>query len=258
MTHTHICIAGTLFRIAQAPDSDDDPTPQNSPPLSRAAPVNTVPIKMNGIHNIKSATNTEPSSVAYSSGVDDEQPSETRHSRRKRNHSLSNSFHYAGNFSSHSSSRLSDSSSSDDDDASSNDDSSVPFFRNTLSKRQKPTFNESDAHQRIQRTPKASRSRDYKDCEFTPDSGIAVTPGPGSSGISNTNNLRKQCSDGNNNSNRSGSGSGGGGGGSRTNNQKINEDESLTTSLKLFQQSMARIRRNFRNIGDASFSEDSD
>lgn len=211
---------------------------------------------MNGSHNFKSATEAP---VAYSSGVDDEQPSETRHSRRKRNHSLTNSFHYAGNLSSHSSSRLSNSSSSDDDDASSNDDSSVPFFRNSLTKRQKSTFDESNAQQRIERTPVASRSRDYKDCEFTPDSGIAVTPCPGSSGISSTNNLNKHFSDGNNNSNRSGSGSGGGGSGSRTNNNhKINGDESLTTSMKLFQQSMARIRRNFRNIGDVSFSEDSD
>lgn len=208
--------------------------------------------------------------MAYSSGVDDEQPSETRHSRRKRNHSLTNSFHFAGNLSSHSSSRLSDSSSSDDDDAASNDDSSVPFFQfGSLPKRQKAAFDDSNGQPRIERTPVANRSHDCKDCEFTPDSGIAVTPCPGSSGIANTNHLNKHFSDGNNNSNRSGSGSGGGdggggsggGGGSsggRTqNNHKINGGESLTTSMKLFQQSMARIRRNFRNI-DASLSEDSD
>lgn len=251
MTRTHFFIAGTLFRIAQTPDSDDDPTPQNSPPLSRAAPVNTVPIKMNGGHILKSATTTDAAAVAYSSGVDDEQPNEIRHSRRKRNHSLTNSFHYAGNLSSHSSSRLSDSSSSDDDDATSNDDSFVPFFRSSLSKRQKTAFDDSHGPQHIERTPVANRSRDYKDCEFTPDSGIAVTPCPGSSGISSTHNFNKHFSDGNNND-------GGGGSGSRTNAHKINGDESLTTSIKLFQQSMARIRRNFRNIGDASFSEDSD
>lgn len=214
---------------------------------------------MNGSHNFKSVAATETTSVAYSSGVDDAQPSETRHSRRKRNHSLTNTFHYTGNLSSHSSSRFSDSSSSDDDNVASNDDSSVPFFCNNLSKRQKSTFDDAHAQQRsIERTPVASRSRDYKDCEYTPDSGIAVTPCPGSSGISNTNNLNKHFSDGNNNSNRSGTGNGGGGSGSKPNNHKINGDESLTTSMKLFQQSMARIRRNFRNIGDASFSEDSD
>lgn len=216
-----------------------------------------MPIKMNGKHNFKSTAPTTEATVAYSSGVDDEQPNETRHSRRKRNHSLTNGFHYAGNLSSHSSSWLSDSSSSDDDDATSNDDSSVPFFRNNLSKRQKPAFDEGHAQQRIERTPVASRARDYKDYDFTPDSGIAGTPCPGGSGLSTTNNLNKHFSDGNNNSNRSGSGSGGGGSASRT-NHKINADESLTTSMKLFQQSIARIRRNFRNIGDASFSEDSD
>lgn len=208
------------------PDSDDDPTPQNSPPSSHR---NSASIKLNG-HNSTTTANV------YSSGVDDEQPNESRHSRRL------SAYHY-GNFSSHSSSRLSNSSTSDDDDASS-DDSAVPFFCKNN--------NQSQAHtsqtmaSRLERTPIASRSRDIKECEYTPDSGIATTPGSS-----------KHFSDGNNNAN----GNRSYGSGSRTlSNIKNNhgDNDTVTSSMKLFQQNVTRIRRNFRNIGEASYSEDSD
>lgn len=259
-----ISIVGTLFRIAQTPDSDDDPTPQNSPPLSQSTMRlnHPTPVKVNGIHKFNNA---------YSSGVDDEQPNETRHSRRKRNHSLTNNYHYNNNnFSSHSSSRLSDSSSSDDDDASSND-SSMPFFCNNLSKKQKFANGEQREQQqqqieqnnqtastltRLERTPIASRSRDTKGCEFTPDSGFVTTPGSSTSCTLPA----KQHSDGNNNSNTNNNGNNSNrSSGSKANgNHKINGDDSIATSMKLFQQNVSRIRRNFRNIGEASYSEDSD
>lgn len=71
-----------------------------------------VTTKLNGTHSNSLAP-------AYSSGVDDDQPNEVRHSRRKRNHSLTTNNYHFTNYSSHSSSRLSNSSSSDD--TSSND-----------------------------------------------------------------------------------------------------------------------------------------
>lgn len=122
---------GSLFRVIQTPDSDDDPTPGNSPVAQNVAHPSTVPTKMNGTN-----------APAYSSGVDvdDDQPNEVRHSRRKRNHSLTTSNYHYTNYSSHSSSRLSNSSSSDDDDTSSND-SSIPFFTNHLNKRPKRNGN---------------------------------------------------------------------------------------------------------------------
>lgn len=101
-------LTGQLFRIVQAPDSDDEPTPENSP-ASHSVNL-SVPTKLNGTSSTKLAP-------AYSS-VDDDQPNEVRHSRRKRNHSLTNNYHFTI-YSSHSSSRHSNSSSSDD--TSSND-----------------------------------------------------------------------------------------------------------------------------------------
>lgn len=103
-------LLGALFRIVQAPDSDDEPSPENSPALHNVN--HSVPIKLNG-------TNSTNLAQAYSSGVDDDQPNEIRHSRRKRNHSLTTNNYHFTNYSSHSSSRLSNSSSSDD--TSSND-----------------------------------------------------------------------------------------------------------------------------------------
>lgn len=147
------------------PDSDDEPTPDSSPILQNVS--QSPATKVNGIHS----TNPAP---AYSSGVDDDQPSE-RNSRRKRHHSLTTTNYHFTNYSSHSSSRLSNSSS---DDASS-DDSSIPFYSNHLNKRSKQTTDNnksSPGSQCDEHTP--SRSRDAKDCEVaTPDSGIGSTPG---------------------------------------------------------------------------------
>lgn len=159
---------GANFRIVQTPDSDDEPTPDSSPASQN---VQAPAIKVNGVHS----TNTAP---AYSSGVDDDQPSE-RNSRRKRNHSLTTTNYHFTNYSSHSSSRLSNSSSDDGDTSS--DDSSLPFSSNQRSKRPKQQENnETTALLRLERTP--SRSRDPKDCELTtPDSGIGSTPGSSTS-----------------------------------------------------------------------------
>lgn len=219
-TSTGITSNGSLFRVAQMPDSDDDPTPQNSPPSSIR---NIVPIKMNGSsHSFNSPT-------VYSSGVDDEQPNDTRHTRRV------TSYHYS-NLSSHSSSRLSNSSSDDDDGSS--DDSSVPFRGNQ-------TQSSSHLFTRIELTPIASNSRDLKHCEYTPDSGISMNPSGSSS---------KPMADGMGSSaNRNY-----GGCSSRTLSNLKGDNDSMSTSMKMFQQSVTRIRRNFRNIGEASFSEDSD
>lgn len=166
MIKTIVCVTGANFRIIQAPDSDDEPTPDSSPQTPQAPPT-----KLNGVH----LKNT-----GYSSGVDDDQPSE-RNSRRKRNHSLTTTNYHFTHYSSHSSSRLSNSS-SDGDDTSSDDDSSLPFFSNHLNnKKKRLKQNESnEASQapslRFERTP--TRSRDPNDCELaTPDSGIGSTPG---------------------------------------------------------------------------------
>lgn len=161
-----IFLTGTNFRIVQAPDSDDEPTPDSSPQSVQVSAT-----KVNGAHS---------KSTAYSSGVDDDQPSE-RNSRRKRNHSLTTTNYHFTRYSSHSSSRLSNSS-SDDDDTSSDDDSSLPFFSNHLgNKKKRLKRNENNETSqtpllRFERTP--TRSRDPKDCELgTPDSGIGSTPG---------------------------------------------------------------------------------
>lgn len=277
----HIQFSGIPFRIAQTPDSDDDASPQNSPQISQSnnnLPA-AVPIKTNGVHNLN---------PAYSSGVDDEQPDENRlynrNGRRKRNHLLTNSYHYT-HYSSHSSSRLSSTGSSDSDDASdSNDDS---FFTNSLSKKRKltngntvaapscsaPSCNEDPRTlisntvlvlRACEKTPIANRSRDLKDSEFTPDSGIS-SAGCSSTG-SATANVQGNYQDGNNNINNINNNANGSSSDKhctvRSNqhnnsNKKTGKDESIT-SIKLFQQNVARIRRNFRNIGDASYSEDSD
>lgn len=203
------------------PDSDDDPTPQNSPPSSIRS---IVPIKMNG------SSHSFHSPAVYSSGVDDEQPNDNRHSRRVA------SYHYS-NLSSHSSSRLSNSTSEDDDGSS--DDSSVPF---------RGSQSQAASHllpHRLERTPNANHLREVKSGEFTPDSGISMAPGSSSS---------KHLSDG-----IGGAGARTiGGCSSRTLSNLKSDTDTMTTSMKLFQQNVTRIRRNFRNIGEASFSEDSD
>lgn len=232
-------------------------------------------IKINGTH----APNT---TRTYSSGVDDEQPNETRHSRRKRNHSMTTTNYHYTHYSSHSSSRLSDSSSSDDDDTTSND-SSAPFFSNNLIKKPKQSGNEATSVQqteeipsiltRLERTPLANRSRDAKSYELTPDSGIASTPGSSTSSAtqstsipsqrkssssfisSNENNANNDDEDDDdevdiddNHNNRSCNGK----------VSKVNRNDAMSTSIKLYQQSVLRVRRNFRNIGDVSYSEDSE
>lgn len=163
---------GANFRIVQTLDSDDEPTSDSSPVSQNVGQQPAT--KVNGVHS----TNTAP---AYSSGVDDDQPSE-RNSRRKRHHSLTTTSYHFTNYSSHSSSRLSNSS-SDDDDTSSDDSSRL--FSNHLTKRSKQTTenNETASHSsllRVERTP--SRSRDQKDFDVaTPDSGIGSTPGSSTS-----------------------------------------------------------------------------
>lgn len=103
---------GSLYRVIQVPDSDDEPTPSNSPTTQRPVDGNAEPPKLNGSNG----------STIYSSGVDDNQPNEVRHSRRKRNHSLTKINYHYRNYSSHSSSRRSNSSSSDDKDNDDDDD----------------------------------------------------------------------------------------------------------------------------------------
>lgn len=158
---------GAHFRIVQTADSDDEPTPDSSPVSQNPQAPTT---KVNGLHT----ANTAP---AYSSGVDDNQPSE-RNSRRKRNHSLTTANYHITNYSSHSSSRLSNSSSSDDDDTSS-DDNSLPFFSNHMNKRPKRNLTNDGSQTSLL---SIEGIRDPKDCEIaTPDSGIGSTPGSSTS-----------------------------------------------------------------------------
>lgn len=201
---------GSMFRTSQLPDSDDDPTPQNSPPMIR-------PPRYNGTRTNK------PSSAYSSGGVDDEPLSGSRrHSWRKRNNSGNANFpiHHS-QLSSHSSSRIS--SSSEEEDAST--ESSVILFQTArmgTSSQNASTNN---------KTPVVDRSRSFA-VENTPDSGISSMVG--SSGGSTA---RKH--DGNNYS-----------------NAKRHAVGSNTT--KLFLQKVARVRRNYRNIGDDSYSDDSE
>lgn len=216
-------IVGTLFHAAvtvQSPDSDDDPTPQNSPPITRHTLIRTT--RQNGCH--------KPNIVTYSSGgVDDEPFNEnrpyTRHSRRKRNHSLNTNFqlHYS-HLSSHSSSRISSSSGEDAEST----ESSAPLFQTVAHNREggsssstalipngfgKPyTVNEN--------TP--IRSRPHGIDNYTPDSGISSASGR---------------QDGNNNS-------------------SVKKSVNGSEPTKLFLQKVSRIRRNYRNIGDVSNSDE--
>lgn len=203
-TSTGITSNGQLFRLAQShADSDDDPSPENSP--------RAIPVPINGSHH--SLNN-------YSSGIDDERPNRSR--RRKTNISLNRNQNNFGHYSSHSNSRLS-SSCSEDDDASSND-SLLPFFDN---KKRKMGQNGNvevttvAAQNENERTTTTNQSW----MNFTPDSGISVVGG------SSTSTSRH---DGNNNAN----------------SLRNNGD----SSMKLFQQKVARVRRNYRN----NFGDDSD
>lgn len=239
---------GLLFRIAPtAVDSEDDPTPPNSGTESEpVALVRVIPMPLNGTHNFEAAS--------YSSGIDDEHPNEDHHYhhqvRRKRNISSmpANGTGYA-HYSSHSNSRLS-SSCSQDEDASSQD-GLTPFYQNNgkmrrsndrdLDKTPAPRNNVADA-----RTPGTSVSSSASSVrqmlDFTPDSGIAMS----AHGSTSSNGLQHTSSGSGSNHHTS-------------NNNNVNQDGNNNTngeSVKLFQQKVARIRRNYRyNFGDDSDSD---
>lgn len=217
-TSTGITSNGQLFRVAQSnADSDDDPSPENSP--------RAIPIPINGTHHSLNVNN-------YSSGIDDERPNNNRYNslrRRKANISLNRNQNNFGHYSSHSNSRLS-SSCSEDDDASSND-SLLPFFDNKKRKLSEngnvddPCVVVDEAVSTKTTTPSQSW------INFTPDSGISAV---GSSSTSSSAPPSTSRHDGNNNGN-----------GIRNNGD---------SSMKLFQQKIARVRRNYRN----NFGDDSD
>lgn len=201
-----------LFRLAQShADSDDDPSPENSP--------RAIPIPINGSHHSLSVNN-------YSSGIDDERPNRYNSSRRRKiNISVNRNQNNYGHYSSHSNSRLSSSCSDDDDDASSNESSMLPFFD---SKKRKLNENGNDGADIVVAdenglTEATTTTNQSSWLNFTPDSGVGCS--------SSTSTGRH---DGNNNAN-----------GLRNNGD---------TSMKLFQQKVARVRRNYRN----NFGDDSD
>lgn len=217
-TSTGITSNGHLFRVAQSnADSDDDPTPENSP--------RAIPIPMNGTHHSLNVNNY--------SGIDDERPNNNRYNnlrRRKANISLNRNQNNYGHYSSHSNSRLS-SSCSEDDDASSYD-SLLPFFDNKKRKLSE-TGNVDDQRVVVDdnlSTKAATSSQSW--INFTPDSGISAV---GSSSTSSSAPPSTSRHDGNNNAN-----------GIRNNGEN--------SSMKLFQQKVARVRRNYRN----NFGDDSD
>lgn len=216
-TSTGITSNGHLFRLAQShADSDDDPSPENSP--------RAIPVPINGSHH--SLNN-------YSSGIDDERPNRYHSSRRRKtNISLNRNQNNFGHYSSHSNSRLS-SSCSEDDDASSND-SLLPFFDN---KKRKMSTNGNVEVDVVADENELSTTTNQSWMNFTPDSGISVVGGGGSSSSRCTSSAPPSTSrhDGNNNAN-----------GLRNNGGD--------SSMKLFQQKVARVRRNYRN----NFGDDSD
>lgn len=246
---------GLLFRIAPtAVDSEDDPTPPNSGTESEpVALVRVIPMPINGTHNFEA--------TSYSSGIDDEHPNEDRHHhhyhhqvRRKRNVSSmpANGTGYA-HYSSHSNSRLS-SSCSQDEDASSQD-SLTPFYQNNngkmrrsndrdLEKTPAPHKNVADTKTPGTSASSSSTSSRRQMLDFTPDSGIAMS----AHGSSSSNGLQHTSS-----------GSGSNHHTSNNNNNNVNQDGNNNTngeSVKLFQQKVARIRRNYRyNFGDDSDSD---
>lgn len=179
--------------------------------------------RLNGANVIKP-------NITYSSGGVDDEPLNENRRRRKRNQSHNANFpiHYS-HFSSHSSSRFS--SSSSDEGTESTESSTILFqmvlpTRSSNSSAQNGTDKTSEP---AQNTPIANRSR-TQGLENTPDSGISTSASCGSS-------LHKQ--DGNINSNAKTSVNG-------------------SDPNKTFLQKVARVRRNYRNIGDVSYSEDSE
>lgn len=179
-----------------------------------------IPVPINGSHHSFNANN-------YSSGIDDERPNRYNN-RRKTNISLNRIQNNYGHYSSHSNSRLS-SSCSDDDDASSND-SLLPFFDNK--KRKLSENGNADVVVDEQHALATSSTTPHPSwMNFTPDSGISAV---GSSSASSSAPPSTSQHDGNNN-----------GTGMRSNSD---------SSVKLFQQKIARVRRNYRN----NFGDDSD
>lgn len=221
---------GQLFRrLAHQShvDSDDDPSPENSPRSS------AIPIPNNGSHHSLNVNN-------YSSGIDDERPNRYNNSRRRKtNISLNRQqLNNYGHYSSHSNSRLSSSCSDDDDDASSND-SLLPFSNKKTKLSENGNNNGGNADAVIatengKATTAATSTTTgttttNRSSWLTPDSGISSS----AVGSSSTSSGRH---DGNNN-------------GFRTNGGD-------SSSMKLFQQKVARVRRNYRsNFGDDSDSD---
>lgn len=214
-TSTGITSNGQLFRAQSTADSDDDPSPENSP--------RAISIPINGTHHSLNVNN-------YSSGIDDERPNHYNSSRRRKTNVLLNrNQNNYGHYSSHSNSRLS-SSCSEDDDASSND-SLLPFFDN---KKRKLSGNGKDEEQCVvvdENVSTKATTPSQSWINFTPDSGISAV---GSSSTSSSATPSSSRHDGNNNAN-----------GVRNNGD---------SSIKLFQQKVARVRRNYRN----NFGHDSD
>lgn len=238
---------GLLFRIAPtAVDSEDDPTPPNSGTESEpVALVRVIPMPINGTHNFEA--------TSYSSGIDDEHPNEDRNHhyhhqvRRKRNVSSMPAGTGYAHYSSHSNSRLS-SSCSQDEDASSQD-SLTPFYQNNGKMRRSNERDDLDKtpapHNTVAdaKTPGTSASSAHRQMlDFTPDSGIAMS----AHGSSSSNGLQHTSSGSGSNHHTS-------------NNNNVNQDGNNNTngeSVKLFQQKVARIRRNYRyNFGDDSDSD---
>jgi len=176
-----------------------------------------IPVPINGSHHSLSVNN-------YSSGIDDERPNRYNSARRRKtNISLNRNQNNFGHYSSHSNSRLS-SSCSEDDDASSND-SLLPFFDN---KKRKLSQNGSTEVVVVDNEVATTTSQSWMN--FTPDSGISVVGGSSTSSAPPSTSRH----DGNNNAS-----------GLRNNGD---------SSMKLFQQKVARVRRNYRN----NFGDDSD
>lgn len=214
-TSTGITSNGQLFRLAQSNvDSDDDPSPENSP--------RAIPVPINGTHHSANVNN-------YSSGIDDERPNSYNNLRRRKKHiSLNRNENNYGNYSSHSNSRLSSSCS---DDACSND-SLVPFFDNKKRKISENADNTDIVVDENVLPTTATSNQSW--INFTPDSGINSAVGSSSTSSSAPPSTSRH--DGNNNAN-----------GNRNNGD---------SSMKLFQQKIARVRRNYRNnFGDYSDSD---
>lgn len=213
-TSTGITSNGQLFRLTQSNVDSDDDPSPENSPRA-------IPVPLNGSHHSLNVNN-------YSSGIDDERPNRYNCPRRRKTNthiSLNRNQNNYGHYSSHSNSRLS-SSCSEDDDASSND-SLLPFFDN---KKRKMSENANAVVVDENVTTGTATANSQSWINFTPDSGISAV------GSSSTSSAPPSTSrhDGNNNAN-----------GIRNNGD---------SSMKLFQQKMARVRRNYRN----NFGDDSD